>query len=182
MATKYTAKELEHHLSYEISMLNGSYELILNIENLLAKGDASEQQIKVALNAMKEDFCLHARGLLEFFIKKKTNSASKFTTSAYVLGKAPPGIVKKLNNQIAHFMEGRTAVDADKIWGTDRDTLLRWIDTEMKKLKWDVSYSAMSIPTVNTSLIPSVSSSNGASGAMGPSNYITSTTMSTVQP
>jgi len=32
MATKYTAKELEHHLSYEISMLNGSYELILNIE------------------------------------------------------------------------------------------------------------------------------------------------------
>jgi hypothetical protein len=32
MATQYTAAELEHHLTYEIEMLNGSYELITSID------------------------------------------------------------------------------------------------------------------------------------------------------
>jgi hypothetical protein len=155
MATKYTAQELEHHLSYEICMLNGAYGLILRIEGLLDRGGASPQQGKVALNAMKEDFCLHARCLLEFFTKNRTNSASEFATS-YIAKTAPPNMMTKLNNQMAHFMDARTDVDADKIWGTDRDTLLRWIDGELKRLMtmWDAPYSVVCIPSVDLSLIP----------------------------
>jgi hypothetical protein len=161
MDTKYTVQQLEHHLSYEIRMLNGAYELILKIDDMLTRGGASEQQRKDALNAMKEDFCLHARALLEFFTRTRTNSATGFATSAYVAGTAPHDMERKLNNQISHLMVNRTDIDADKIWGTDRDTLFRWIEAELQRWisMWDASYSAMIIPSVDLSLIPSAPAS-----------------------
>ena len=118
MTTRYTPEKLEHHLSYEIDMLNGSYGLITDITEILENSNASDQQKIIALNAVKETFCLRARALVEFFTKPKTkiNSASNFANT-YVSNKAPPDIERKLNNQIAHFMEGRSDLDTDKISG-----------------------------------------------------------------
>jgi hypothetical protein len=132
MATKYTPGQLEHHLSYEILMLNGAYALILQVDNLLKTGGASCLQREDAMNAMKEDFCLHARALLEFFTEKRTNSASDFATSAYNPGKAPDKMMQKLNNQILHFMDNRTDVYDGMIQGEDRDVLLRWLADELR--------------------------------------------------
>ncbi len=84
MAIKYDAAGLEHHLTYEIRMLNGAYSLILNICDLLVKGGASAPEQEVALNGMKELFCLHARLLIEFFTSKRVNSAWSFATVSYV--------------------------------------------------------------------------------------------------
>ena len=83
MAIKYMADELQHHLGYEIDMLNGSYALIATMDGLLAKAAASDIEKEVALNAMREDFCLHARGLLEFFTSAGTNSAKDFAVVPY---------------------------------------------------------------------------------------------------
>ena len=153
MTTRYTPEKLEHHLSYEIDMLNGSYGLITDITEILETSNASDQQKIIALNAVKETFCLHARALVEFFTKPKTkiNSASNFANT-YVSNKAPPDIERKLNNQIAHFMEGRSDLDTDKIQDSDRVTLLRWIGTELQR--WmplrDISYLAINIPGVRS--------------------------------
>jgi hypothetical protein len=53
MAKKYAPSEIEHHLKYEIDMLNGSYALIDNIDALLDAGNADAIQRQVAVNALK---------------------------------------------------------------------------------------------------------------------------------
>lgn len=157
MAIKYNPTDLQHHLSYEINMLNGSYTLILQIDELLEKGGATDLQRHDAMNAMKEDFCLHGRALLEFFTKKRTNSASDFAIHAYNPGVAPDKMSQKLSNQVSHLMDSRTDVYDDKIQGADRDILLLWLADEVQR--WicmrDASYSAIVIPSVDRSLIPS---------------------------
>jgi len=106
---------------------------------------------------MKEDFCLHGRALLEFFTKKRTNSASDFAIHAYNPGVAPDKMSQKLSNQVSHLMDSRTDVYDDKIQGADRDILLLWLADEVQR--WicmrDASYSAIVIPSVDRSLIPS---------------------------
>lgn len=166
MPGNYTPEELEHHLGYEIDMLNRSYGLILNIDGLLSRAGASCVLRQAALNSMKENFCLHGRGLLEFFTKKATttNSAASFAPN-FKPGMAPKGLQQKLNNQIAHLMNGRTDDRSKKIHGGDRDELFRWIARELQR--WlplrDTSYSTIMIPQVDLSLIPlTVSSTQGA--------------------
>lgn len=158
MTDRYSPEDLEHHLGYEIEALNGCYELILEIEIILEKGGANEQQRRHALNAMMESYCLHGRALLEFFSKSRetTNSAADFAVPSYKSDEPPKNLVVKLNRQISHVIYNRPKIDRDKIQGKDRDKILRWLAREIQR--WDgmreASYSAIVIPSVNTSLIP----------------------------
>ncbi|WP_020175661.1 hypothetical protein [Methyloferula stellata] len=173
MATKYTIDKIQHHLNYEICMLNGSYALIMKIDDLLEKAGASHLQRQDALNAMKENFCLHTRVLAEFFIQTRTNSASDFATPEYIPGKAPAGMIQKLNNQLSHLMDNRTEIDTDKIQGADRDAYLRWISDELQR--WlpmrAPEYSMMDISNVDLSAIPL---GNLFSGSTETTNYVSS--------
>jgi hypothetical protein len=155
MVTKYTPDKLQHHLRYEINMLNASYALIYQIRAVLERGDASDSQKWAAQNAMIEDFCLHARLLLEFFYDRKQNSASRLSVPAYRRPDRPKDLVQKLNNQIAHMMENRTEVEAEKIGAPDRAALLRWIDTELERWRplRDGLYKEIAIPSVDLRLI-----------------------------
>jgi hypothetical protein len=157
MTTKYTPGELEHHLGYEIDMLNRSYWLIYNIRGLLDQTNAPELQKEAASNAMKEDFCVHARALIEFVFKSGTNSASGFAVPGY----SPPSEPRQwrpLNNQIVHVMDGRTEVDADKLQDPDWADILYWLDQEL--LRWvmerDPSYASITIPHIDLSHVPTL--------------------------
>jgi hypothetical protein len=83
----------------------------------------------IALNAMKEGFCLHTRALLELFVAGRTNSASEFA-SAHQSNPEPPGVKQKLNNQFAHLMDRRTDNEADMIGGQDREDRRRGAPVE----------------------------------------------------
>ena len=152
---KYTPQKLNHHLSYEVSMLNGTYYLILNIYGML-DGKALDIIRNVSLNAAKEAFCLHARVLIEFFVEKRVNSATGFAQPSYIRPSPPKHFVKKLNNQLAHLMENRTDVDSEKIQGADRDDMFRWIDRELQRWRGslDPAYAQIVIPNVDLTLIP----------------------------
>lgn len=156
MATIHLPADLERHLGYEIDMLNGSYALIANIEAFLTKAGASSFEKEVALNAVKEDFCIHARLLVEFFLKGKDNPASSFASGYSRPSEPGDRLVQKLNNQIAHFMDGRAHAERDKIGDSDREKLLRWIDVELERWRplRDSTYARAAIPSVDLSLIP----------------------------
>ncbi len=117
-------------------MLNRSYELITTVPAKLQEAGFAEDDVLAAENAMKEDFCIHARLLLEFFTKKSTgiDSAIVFAPT-YKPPELPVDLNRKLNNQIAHIIYTRKQPEADMIDGKDRNTLLAWIDTELRAFK-----------------------------------------------
>jgi hypothetical protein len=176
MATKYTADELQHHLSYEIDMLNGSYALIARSDQLLLAAGAPISVRAAALNALKEDFCVHARLLVEFFLKRRDNSAEDFANGYPQPSEPGNDLVRKLNNQIAHFMDGRTLVEADKIVDSDRTTLLRWIATELERWRplRDSDYATIAIPSVDLTFIPPTGTTITAGGGSSPTNVFQS--------
>jgi hypothetical protein len=124
MATKYTPEEIEHHLKYEVEMLNGSYALIDTIDSLLTAANAGGLEKQVSVNALKEDFCVHARALIEFFTDDRDNSASDFAGN-YNIPPLQKNVIRKLNNQISHLMDCRTRDNAKKILDTDRAKIMR---------------------------------------------------------
>jgi hypothetical protein len=173
MTTRYTLAELEHHLVYEIDMLNESCGLITKIDDFLEAAGASERERKCASNAMKEDFCLHARGLIEFFTAKGVNSASDFADARYSSAALPKDkLNQKLNNQIAHLMDNRTMVDSEKIGDQERADLLRWVNDELERWKPDrkTPYLALKLPGVDLSLIPLANAVIAIRGPFGPSS------------
>ena len=115
---------LHHHLKYEMDMLNATYSRI---------GKVSDP---VIANAVIESFGLHARALMEFFEKKR--GARFYAGDSYKpfdgSGKSRREIlVKKLNNQIAHLLDGRTAKLAEKIGPDDQRDLHALITAEYAK-------------------------------------------------
>jgi hypothetical protein len=172
MATKYTPQELQHHLGYEIDMMNRSYWLIYQIRSLLDKTDAPALQKDAASNAMKEDFCLHARALIEFFFKRKENSATGFAVPGYKEAVEPKDWVRALNNQIVHVMDGRTALNAEKLQDDDWADILRWLDQELRR--WmkdrDGSYATITFPHVDLSSVPTAFAKVTTSTTAGPTS------------
>ena len=81
---------------------------------------------------------------------------------------------RKLNNQIAHLMDGRTDVEANKIDYSTREELLRWIDTELRR--WlplrGGAYANIAVPSVNLALIPPAGATVTADGSLGSTNAI----------
>lgn len=130
-------------------MLNGTFNRIGHFDT-----DA------VVANALIESFCVHARALFEFF--DKTRGARKFTITTYKPfdGGDPvrrEALTRKLNNQVSHVMDSRTAVASEKIGPADRAEMHSLLNAEFKKFEAGLS-PAYAAPAVSspTFTIPNV--------------------------
>lgn len=123
------------HLPYEIDMLRGTYSESLQIlRNRPASETFGQQTIRFAL---LEAFCIHARGLLDFFSNNRSDPtdavASDFTTG-YVPTfdqNAEPlkSLRVKLNKQIFHLTKNRTIVNVDKFqMPEDAESILKQLE------------------------------------------------------
>ena len=117
---------LSHHLRYELEMLVETRKLL-----------ASPQDTVVG-NALIESFCVHARVLIEFF--RKPNGASKYADSGYKsFSKATKTSLKewqqKLNNQVAHLLDCRTADDSQKLGTPEREQIFVALMNEFQEFK-----------------------------------------------
>ncbi len=119
------AELLHHHVKYEFDMLNGTFEQIgCGVANW------------TVANALIEAFCVHARALFEFF--EKSRGARKYTDTAYIPfnggDKARRTILtRKLNNQVSHVLDGRTANPAQKIGRVDQIEMHALLNAEFAK-------------------------------------------------
>jgi hypothetical protein len=115
-----TAEQLAEHVRYEVIMLSET-------RRKLNERDANDQ---IAVNALMESFCIHARNLNEFFLETgryDTLKASAFSTQNYarpVETAIRQAIFSKINKQISHLTEARTTVPQQKIghWRESRCT------------------------------------------------------------
>jgi hypothetical protein len=110
------------HLVYEGGMLAETH----------ARLKARTYDDPVVVNALIESFCIHARGLIDFFNGRKGVKASSFTEPTYKPfpnGQISSGLIQKLNTQIVHLTLKRTTTD--KIDDDDRDELLVGITAEL---------------------------------------------------
>ena len=101
-------------------------------------------------NALMESFYVHARALFEFF--EKSRGGRKYTEATYESFK---GVdistwVKKLNNQVAHLLDGRTNDDSLKIGGQDRIDMLHALGNEIEVFKKALKpeYKSIDIPSI----------------------------------
>ena len=102
-----TEELLGHHLGYEIKMLAATLH------------ELPRSTTQVMANALMESFAVHARFLIEFFLSEGPRGANAFTSATYKPFAGARGRVselnRKLNNQVSHLMESRTAEDGKKI-------------------------------------------------------------------
>src|SRR6476660_5412138 len=114
-----TPEQLVHHLFYEVCMLGET-------RRKLKERDAKDQ---ITANALMEAFCIHARNLNEFFLENgrdDTLKASTFATETYQRPEPPKirqAIFAKINKQISHLTQARTAAAAEKIGNLEREQM-----------------------------------------------------------
>ena len=87
-------------------------------------------------NALIESFCVHARQLIDFFENKKGVRADQFTNGTYKaahLASVPRSVRKKLNRQIVHVTQKRTADRSEKIGPEERAHLLLTLVLEAQR-------------------------------------------------
>lgn len=121
MSQPSPAELLHHHVKYEFEMLRDTYAQI------------GSHNDPIIANALIESFCVHARGLFEFF--QKTNGARKYADAAYTPfaggDETRRGqLTRKLNNQVSHVMDGRTADPSLKIGDTERAEMFALLSAE----------------------------------------------------
>jgi hypothetical protein len=122
MPTASLTDILQHHLSYEISMLLATY---LRLEQ--------PQKDDVIKNALIEAFCVHARLLVEFVSNQQGVRAREFTDSQHAPGtNIRPELITKLNTQIAHITFKRTEIEVEKIGPNERFELLVGVLTSLQ--------------------------------------------------
>jgi hypothetical protein len=160
--TQPTPEELlGHHLKYEIDMLVGT---------LLAMGRSTDIVLE---NALKESFCIHARALLDFFSKGR--GAKKYAKAGYEsFEKIKDGevadLLRLLNNQIAHLLDGRTADDSKKISDKERHRIINILKDEIAQFKAEFlpEYLSLEIPEMPPIVF--------VTGPAGPTNAISAIT------
>jgi len=113
-------------------MLEGTYGLIDTYAGLIAGTEL------VIRNALIESFCTHARALIEFF--EKARGAQAYADQSYrplasLSNAKQDKIVRRLNNQISHLLDGRTANDAEKIDDAERNEMFDLIRHEIAQFK-----------------------------------------------
>lgn len=123
-------------------MLRGTYACIGHINE------------RVVAFALIESFCIHARGLIEFFEDRR--GARKYTDTAYVPFSGGnktrrTQLKRKLNNQVAHVMEGRTSDQAQKVGPADQSELLALLDAELLHFRAHLLPEYASVGPLNTS-------------------------------
>jgi hypothetical protein len=87
-------------------------------------------------NALIESFCVHARQLIDFFENKQGVRADQFTNGTYEaahLSSVPRSVRKKLNHQIAHITQKRTADPSEKVGPEERAHLLLTLVLEAQR-------------------------------------------------
>jgi hypothetical protein len=136
------------HYRYEVEMLRDTHERLIS-------GKFGPDTDRVVRNALIESFCIHARGLIEFFTSKP-GGAEKFTKDFDYLDVRKGGVVKmrksRLNIQVAHLLFDNRAVNAaGKINDGERFELLRIIAPKtvefQRRLKSE--FSGISVPTID---------------------------------
>jgi hypothetical protein len=149
-----------HHLVYEIDMLR---------ETIFRIGRSGD---KVLNNALIESFCVHARNLIEFF--QKPRGAGRYVRPGY---KAFDNVdispdIKRLNNQISHLLDGRTADNSGKIDGRERARLYELIAHEIRTFKGTLKdeYSSIEIPELLPLTVSITSTTTTSSAPMSTSS------------
>jgi hypothetical protein len=147
---KFAPTDLQHHLGHEVEMLRETYKLVNEINDLLK---ATPDQRRVLRNAMIETFCIHARGLEEFFRKDCSGSAKSYA-SKYDPAKIDKKLKDKLNMQLAHLIHGRAA--GEEVNNTDRYDLLKFIEEELAKFQGllDHPFDSIQITAIPVPLPP----------------------------
>jgi hypothetical protein len=140
---------LGHHVSYEIDQMVAALRMLGNVK--VPKEWQKQANWQKALNnALMESFYVHARTLFEFFNKKK--GARLYTDAAYEPFKGVDTSiwVRKLNNQVAHLLEGRTADDNSKIGDQDRIDMLHALSDELEIFKKALKpeYRSIHLPSI----------------------------------
>jgi hypothetical protein len=102
---------------------------------------AKEEDV-LLLNALGESFAIHARALIEFFAAKDEKRKRGAGTHAPTY--APISVTPKtnwgkwqrrLNNQVAHLMDGRTKDAGKKIGDDERDDIFQALVIETAAFK-----------------------------------------------
>jgi len=122
----------QQHVHYEIEQLAISYWRL--------KSGIKEQEF---VNLYHESFCIHAKTLLEFFIRtlqRDMAAAADFTNPSYVRPKRERGtdldeILGRLNTEVSHLSWARPDNQSDqigpdyrdKIWTVVKQELQRWV-------------------------------------------------------
>ena len=154
------------HVMYEIKMLQMTYGFL---EVPWYSGWVG--------NALIESFCVHARALIEFFAKTKSQTdeqvcACHFTDNSYRSfenGKVSGPLWGKLQAQIAHLSYQRTKDNEDKVSPEDRKALLKLLNKEIDhfaahlkspfKERWPAEFRSKEVtftglpPQANTALV-----------------------------
>jgi len=128
MAAETSMTELfERHLLYEVWMLfETRARFVAGVDDTVVR------------NALIESFCIHARGLIDFFNDKKGAAVSAFTNFAYVPfanGPVPEKLVTKLSTQIAHLTRKRSSDPREKIDQAAREELLLMVSDELRNFR-----------------------------------------------
>jgi len=145
-----TEELLGHHLPYEIDQMFCSLTMLGEVQ-VPSEWSRRDDWQKKLNNALMESFYVHARVLFEFFEKRK--GARKYTVAGYqpFKGVDVSGWIRKLNNQVAHLLDGRTKDDSHKIGGQDRidmyNALIREVSVFKSALKPEFASLRNSIPT-----------------------------------
>jgi hypothetical protein len=146
---------LGHHVKYDIDQMVASLRMLGTVKVPLEWQPQDGWQ-KALNNALMESFYLHARALFEFF--EKPRGGRKYTEATY---KPFKGVdistwVRKLNNQAAHLLDGRTADDRLKIGDQDRIDMLHALSNEVEVFKKALKpeYKLIDIPSIPKLTIP----------------------------
>ena len=148
--TQPTPEELlGHHVGYEINQMVASLRMLGNLKVPEDWSPRADWQ-KLLNNALMESFYLHARALFEFF--EKPRGARQYADASYepFKGVDVSGWTRKLNNQVAHLLDGRTADDDLKIDDQDRIDMINALGKEVDIFKRALKpeYKSISIPSI----------------------------------
>ena len=146
------------HLKYEIEMLDETYSKLSKAIN-----------DSVIVNALVESFCIHARLLHEFLVKKKA--------AGYAVDYWPSNddtitvLIETVNEQIAHPQFDKRHVEPSKMMnGEKRLALYEFLAKEVDKLRYKLveGLDRSELPVLQSHLYLNVSSqSPGATNALG---------------
>ena len=104
--------------------------MLIETRNALATG----VEDRVIRNALIESFCVHARGLVGFFLDRDGAKASEFTDANYAPfknGRIAQSLLVKINTQIMHITFSRTTDPGKKIGLADREELFTAVVSEL---------------------------------------------------
>lgn len=140
---------LGHHVKYDIDQMVNSLRMLGHVK-VPPEWQPRDGWQKALNNALMESFYVHARALFEFF--EKPRGGLKYTDGTYrpFNGVDVSTWTRKLNNQVAHLLDGRTSDDNLKIGDQDRIDILHALSNEVEVFKKALrpEYKSIEIPSI----------------------------------